>query len=287
VVLYAIIMPTTWIDDLPREEAQKMVVELGVPAKGAVHGIRLRLKEKWKAMEQYLPPRRADESERGLGVAGTSYVKNESSDVQAQSNYLQAKLRGRVVADMLRGIPVLLNTEPENVFGFLIRVRQVYDLGLATDEEFLTHIVTKMTGRLTRIVGAHLRLGSSWESVSSEILSTIFPLHIREGFLSRFVLDHFQTATEDMSESVTSVVAAASVLQYQVAEPVLVRRLVQNLHPHVHSHLVFASEPRSIKKLLLASHVAEASAVDERRGALNTKVPRISFQQEGRDSALV
>jgi hypothetical protein len=165
-------MPTTWIDDLPSEEAQKMAIELGVPAKGAVHEIRLRLKEKWKAMEQYLPPQRAAESERGLDVAGTSCVKDESSDVQAQVNYLQAKLRGRVVADMLRGVPVLLNTEPENVFGFLVRVRQVYDLGLVTDEKFLTHIITKTTGRLTRIVSAHLHPGSFWESVSSEILST-------------------------------------------------------------------------------------------------------------------
>jgi hypothetical protein len=47
-------MPTTWIDNLPREEAKKMATELGVPAKGAVHKIRQRLKEKWKAMEQYL-----------------------------------------------------------------------------------------------------------------------------------------------------------------------------------------------------------------------------------------
>jgi hypothetical protein len=77
-----------------------------------------------------------------------------------------------------------------------------------------------------------------------------------------------------MSEFVTSVVVAASILQYQVAEPVLVRRFVQNLYPHVRSHLVFASETRSIKELLLASHVAEARAVDERTGALDTKVPR-------------
>jgi hypothetical protein len=76
---------------------------------------------------------------------------------------------------------------------------------------------------------------------------------------------------EELSEFVTSVVTAASILQYQVAEPVLVRRLVLSLHPQVRSRLVFASEPRSIKELLLlASQVAEASAVDERRGALDT-----------------
>jgi hypothetical protein len=79
-----------------------------------------------------------------------------------------------------------------------------------------------------------------------------------------------------MSEFLISGVAAVSILQYLVAEPVIVRRLVQKLHLHVRSHLVFASETRSIKELLLlASHVAEARAVDERRGALDTKVPRI------------
>jgi hypothetical protein len=102
-----------------------------------------------------------------LDVAITSKVKDDSSDVQGQFIYLKAKLRGKAVADLLKGIPVFLNTEPENVFGFLVRVRQVYDLGLVTDEEFMMHILTKTTGRLTRIVSAHLCPGSSWDSVSS------------------------------------------------------------------------------------------------------------------------
>lgn len=189
-----------------------------------------------------------------------------------------------MVADLLGSVPVLRNTDPENVFQFLVCGRQVYDLGLVTDEEFLTHIVTKTTGRLTQIVGAHLRLGSSWEAVSSEILSTSFPLRIRERFLSRFVLDRFQSATEELSDYVTSVVTAAKILQYHVAEAELVHRLIQNIHPNVRSQLIFVSEPHSIQELLsLASQVAEARAVDERRRALDCKAPNTRFQREGRD----
>jgi hypothetical protein len=159
-------MPTEWIDDLPREEALKMAIELGVPAKGAVQEIRQRLKEKWTNLEQYVPPPSTDESKRGLDVEGSGNVYDVGSDIQGPSKYLQAKLRGKVITDLLGGIPVLRNTEPESVFEFLVRVRQVYDLGLVTDKEFLTHIITRTTGRLTQIDGAHFCPESSWEVVS-------------------------------------------------------------------------------------------------------------------------
>jgi hypothetical protein len=59
-----------------------------------------------------------------------------------------------------------------------------------------------------------------------------------------------------------SVVGAAKILDYEIPESVLVRRIEQNIHPCVRSRLVFASEPISIKDLYsLASQVAEGRAV--------------------------
>jgi hypothetical protein len=71
-----------------------------------------------------------------------------------------------------------------------------------------------------------------------------------------------------------SVVVAANILDYQVPESVLVRRIVQNIHPCVRSRLIFVSEPKSIEELrLLASHVAEGCAIDDRRKILGTHPP--------------
>jgi hypothetical protein len=167
-------MSKEWIDDLSSEELQKMATELGVSDTATVHELRQQLKEPWRTMEQYLPPRSTGKSAVGLDIATDSKGKEPCSDVQGQMEHLQAKVRGKAVADLLRGIPVLSNTEPQSVFEFLIRVRQVYDLGLVSDGEFMTHL-TKTTGRVTRIVSAHLRLGSSWHSLLSEILSSISP----------------------------------------------------------------------------------------------------------------
>jgi hypothetical protein len=69
-------------------------------------------------------------------------------------------------------------------------------------------------------------------SVCSEILSTFLPPHIRESFLSKYVLDRFQSATEELSQFAMSVVTAADILGYEVPESVLVHRMVQNIHPN-------------------------------------------------------
>jgi hypothetical protein len=90
---------------------------------------------------------------------------------------------------------------------------------------------------------------------------------MREGFLSKYVLDRFQSAAEKLSQFVMSVVVAADILGYKVPESVLVHRMVQNIHPNVRSRLVFASEPKSTIKDLysLANQVAGGRAIDDRR----------------------
>jgi hypothetical protein len=66
------------------------------------------------------------------------------------------------------------------------------------DVEFLALLV-KTTGRITQVIGVHLSVTSEWGSVCSEILSTILPPRIRDEFLSKYVLDRFKSATEDLS----------------------------------------------------------------------------------------
>jgi hypothetical protein len=104
-----------------------------------------------------------------------------------------------VATDLVKNIPVLSDTEPEIVFKFLVTAREVYDLKLVTDAEFLALLVPKTAGRLTQIVSAHLSVSSKWGSVCAEILSTFLPPRIREVFLSKYVLDRFLLAAEELS----------------------------------------------------------------------------------------
>jgi hypothetical protein len=188
-----------------------------------------------------------------------------------------------VVNDLVRKIPVLSDTEPESMFRFLVQAKEVYDLNLVTDGEFLALLVTRMSGRLMQIISVHLRACSGWGLVCSEILSTFLPPRIREGLLSKYVLDRFQTSTEELFQFVVSVVVAENILDYQVPGSVLVRRIVQNIHPCVRSQLMFVSEPKSIAELhLLASHVAEGRVIDDRRKILGTHPPIGNSQQDRR-----
>jgi hypothetical protein len=279
-VLHVINMPMGWIHNLSREEAEKLAMELSVPVQGTLDELRKRLKEKWKVLETYLPPQSTDKSEVAMHTAGVSDTKVQCSNVHDHASYSQNKLRGKVATDLVKNIPVLSDTEPESVFKFLVRAREVFDLNLVTDVEFLALLVARTTGRVTQIFSVHLSASSNWGSVCSESLSTFLPPRIREGFLSKYVFDRFQTAVEELSQFVMSVVAAADILGYEVSESVLVHRMVQNIHPTVRSRLVFASEPKSIKDLYsLATQVPEGGAIDDRRKFLEHRVPTVNSQQ--------
>ncbi|PNF39908.1 hypothetical protein B7P43_G18182, partial [Cryptotermes secundus] len=196
----------------------------------------------------------------------------------------QSKLRGNVLSELVRSIPILTDTEPERVFRFLVRAKQVYDLKLVTDREFLAMLVARTAGRLMNIISGHLRLSSDWALVCSDIVSEFLPPRIREIFLFKYVLDRFQGHREDLAQFITSVVNAAGILEYHVSESALVCRIVQNMHPSVRPWLTFESEPRSVEELYaLASRVAEARAVDQRRESAECRVPGEKVSRDERD----
>jgi hypothetical protein len=124
---------------LPREEAEKLAVEFGVPVDGTLDDLRKRLKKKWRAVEHLLPPRGVGASEEGMGVAGSST--GSAGGVHAQVNYLQAKLKGNVIMDMIKKLPLLLDNEPGNVFTFLMKAQEIFDLNLVLDVDFLALLV--------------------------------------------------------------------------------------------------------------------------------------------------
>lgn len=281
-------MPLGWIHNLPREELEKLAVELAVPTQGNLDDLRKRVKQKWSLLEPYLPPRNPVESEGAVHVAGSGEGCGRSSNMHGHIVYSQVKLRGKVVADLVRNVPVLSKAEPEKVFQFLLGASEVYDLHLVSDGEFLALLVTRTTGRFTQIIGSHLSTSATWGAVRADIVSMFLPPRIREVLLAKYVLDRFQLTTEELSHYVMSVVAAADILNYRVSESELVERLLQNIHPQTRSRLVFSARPMTIKELhLLATQVAEGQAVEQRRIFSEARPVRARAQTDRAGSSTV
>jgi hypothetical protein len=133
---------------------------------------------------------------------------------------------------------------------FLIRAKQVFDLKLISDPELMALLVSRTSGRITQILGAHLGTTQGWGMVQSEIISTFLPPRVKEKFLASYVLERFQSSGEDLNSYIMSMVAAADILGFAGSESQLVHRMVQNLHPRVKSYFLFAIRPESVRDLL-------------------------------------
>jgi hypothetical protein len=141
------------------------------------------------------------------------------------------------VTDLIAVIPVLSGTDPEEILKSLIRAKEVFDLKLISDSEFMALLISRTSGRITQILEAHLGTTQSWGMVQSKIISTFLPPCVKESFVASYVLERFQSSGEDLNSYVMSVVAAADILGFSGLESQLVQRMVQNLHPRVTSSI--------------------------------------------------
>jgi hypothetical protein len=73
-----------------------------------------------------------------------------------------------------------------------------------------------MSGVMTSILGAHLNSTRNWGMFRSEIVNTFLPPRVRERYLALYVLDCFQSSTEDLNSYTMAVVAEAETLGFVV-----------------------------------------------------------------------
>ena len=253
-------MPLAWIYDLSKQQAEELARQLGLSTDGTLDDLRKRVKEKWTAIEPCLPfPSTAKSSVVTKPVL-------QSTDSVGYQGYCLNKVKLKLATDLISAIPVLSVTDPEEILTFLIRAKGVFDLKLVSDSEFMALLVSRTSGRITQILGAHVGTTQCWGLVQTEIISTFLPCRVKERFLASHVLERFQSPGEDLNSYVMSVVAAADILGFSGSEAQLVQRMLQNLHPKLKSYLLFATRPESIKDLFsLATTVAEAVAVENQR----------------------
>jgi hypothetical protein len=257
-------MPLAWIHDLSKQQAEEVASQLGLSTDGTLDDLRRRVKEKWTAIEAYLPSQSADKS-----PLVTKPVPQITESQVREGTYL-SKTKLKLVTDLIKNIPLLVDTDPEKILKFLIRVKEVFDLKLVTDVEFISLLISRASGRITQILGAHLGTTQNWGLVRSEIISTFLPPRVKERFLASYILERFQSSSEDLNSYVMSVVPAADILGFEGSESELVHRMLQNIHPRIKSYLLFATKPESVRDLFsLATTVAEGVAAEEQRKLLN------------------
>jgi hypothetical protein len=262
-------MPLAWIYELSKQQLEELAGQLGLPTDGALDDLRKRVRDKWKNIQPHLPPPGAAKSLQTMKPVQSGL------DPAGYQGTPLSKVKVKLVSDLILGIPPLSSTDPEDILRFLIRVNQVVELKLLPDSEFMALLISRTSGRVMQILGAHVGTTDGWDRVQSEIISTFLPPRVKEQFLASYVLDRFQAPTEDLTAYVMSVVGAASIYVFAGTEAQLVQRMVQNLHPRVKSHCMFESRPESVRDLYsLATPVAEAVAVEEQRKRGTIPVPQ-------------
>jgi hypothetical protein len=124
-------MPWSWIFTLSQEQAEKLAGELGVSSEGTLGELQTRLKEKWMVIESVKP------STSGVKPK----VKSEKPEVQRKMSEVEVrsdgaavlKMRGKVVSDLVKNVPLLENVDPENILKFMVRLKEIHDLNLVSD----------------------------------------------------------------------------------------------------------------------------------------------------------
>jgi hypothetical protein len=98
--------------------------------------------------------------------------KSADTDTSIHASTHLAKVKLNLVSDLVKNIPLLTDTDPEKILKFLIRMSEVYDLKLVTDNEFMSLLVSRTSGRVIQILGGHLGTTQNWGVVRAQIIST-------------------------------------------------------------------------------------------------------------------
>jgi hypothetical protein len=61
------------------------------------------------------------------------------SEVEVRSDGVaMSKMRGKVVSDLVKNVPLLENVDPENILKFMVRLKEIHDLNLVSEFELLS-----------------------------------------------------------------------------------------------------------------------------------------------------
>jgi hypothetical protein len=123
-------MPLAWIHELSKQQLDSSARQLGLPCEGTLDELRKRVREKWTAIETYLPSQPSAKSFQTLNTARS--VTNSNNPDTGSVN----KIRVKLVTDLIANIPILVELTPESTLKFLIHVNNIIELKLISTTEF-------------------------------------------------------------------------------------------------------------------------------------------------------
>jgi hypothetical protein len=146
-----------------------------------------------------------------------------------QSQVGQADSCVPVLVELLRKVPPLTASEPEEIMKLFIKLNVIHRLRLVSDKVFMTRVLPLLIDVLI-LLGDSLRQGNSWEQYLSVIRERIFIHFVRERLVRDLVVNKMQGERAPLREHIDGVFSSAEFLGYQASEQELVDRVVTNLH---------------------------------------------------------
>jgi hypothetical protein len=118
--------------DLSKQQLEELAGHLALSIDGTLDDLRKRGKQKWAVIQPYFPSPTA--AKPALGSEPNSSYTDPS--VHVSTNLTKGKFN--LISDLFRNVPLLTDTDPENIFKFFIRISEVYDLRLISYTEFMS-----------------------------------------------------------------------------------------------------------------------------------------------------
>ena len=114
-------------------------------------------------------------------------------------------------------------------YAAVFRLGEVYDLGLAGDRYFFTHVLHLVSGSLLKFLGNCLRAGCSWTDCKSRLLDEYFPYFVRESLVRDLKIFELHLVCEPLGEYFERISQAGTFLKCKASVQKLVDRILMNL----------------------------------------------------------
>jgi hypothetical protein len=231
---------------LTGEKLRELCVEVGIDSEGTVRALRRRLVDFLRHEEEGDSSESNMDTTAQIGATGDSPPPSEDDQRQVG----QGDNCIPVLVELLRKIPSLTASDPEEIMTLLIRLNGIHKLKLVSDKIFMTRVLPLLTGDMLALLGECLREGKNWEQYLVVIRGRIFPHFVRERLIRDFVVCKVQGQGDSLREHVNRVFSVAEFLEYQSTEQELVDRVVMNLHPSFLAHTALLGRPCAREELL-------------------------------------
>jgi hypothetical protein len=136
-------MPLAWLHIMSKQQLKDLASQQGLKADGTLDDLRRSVKEKWTAIEPFLPsPSTATKS--------TIVIKSEFQIINSlgQDSSYANKMKIKLIAAAMKNNPFLAATDTENVLKFLMAVKGGgHDLNVVADLSFISLLVSRTSGR--------------------------------------------------------------------------------------------------------------------------------------------